>query len=68
MGEQVHDKRQKELLWPGERIPCPKCGGARTIYFTQQRAREPSAVVGGKRVVCSACGGKGKVREPRQGS
>lgn len=66
MNEQIHDKRQPKFRWPGERVPCPKCGGARTVYYTQQHAHDPGDVIGGKRVICSACGGKGKVREPRQ--
>ncbi len=65
MSELIHDKRQPELLWPGERVPCPKCGGARMVRHTQQNARSvPHTIIGGQRVTCPACGGRGKVRMP----
>jgi DnaJ-class molecular chaperone len=67
MPEQVHDKRQAELPWPGKRARCPKCRGAGDVHRTLQHVSAPTyEVIGGKRVPCSACGGTGKVRVPVQ--
>ncbi len=67
MTEQINDKRQAELPWPGKRARCPKCRGAGDVHRTLQHVSSPAyEVIGGKRVTSSACGGSGNVCVPMQ--
>lgn len=51
-------------LWPTRPVPCPKCGGARTVYYLHARAPgRVVVVVGGKRIPCPVCHGSGDVAE-----
>jgi hypothetical protein len=55
--------RQASLAWPGTEEPCPKCHGARHVYYLHA-GQLGVEVVGGKRVACPVCAGTGAVRTP----
>jgi hypothetical protein len=55
--------QQASLAWPGTEQTCPKCHGARHVYYLHA-GQLGVEVVGGKRVACPVCAGTGIVRTP----